>query len=121
MAQADNTAVIIAALSFLTAATAWVFRFKIAELAGKKKEKAPVEVLFGGYEKLLKQYQSVLDEKDGKIAKLERTLGHVQDEMDKAQSVIREMKEEDARKAKLIEELELKLAELKNIHNAAKM
>lgn len=119
--QIDSTAIIVGALSALTTVLVWVFRFKIAGLARGGREKAPSEVLFEGYEHLLKQYQEALDEKDGKIVKLETSFNKLQSELDSSKRIIQKMKQEDEKKQRIITELELKLAELKKIHNVSKI
>ncbi len=110
-----DTSIILAILSALTVLIAWVFRYKIAELA-RNKTKAPQEILFDGYEKLLKSYQNGISERDGKIAELESNFDTIQDDLNKAKNTIQEMKAEDAKKTRVINELEMKLRELKTIH-----
>lgn len=118
-AQPSDTSIILAGLSAFTVLIAWIFRYKIAELA-RNKSKAPQEILFEGYEKLLKNYQSAVLERDNKILELESNFDKIQNDLNKARYTIQEMKDEDAKKTRLINELELKLRELKTIHQHEK-
>jgi peptidoglycan hydrolase CwlO-like protein len=113
--QSDSTALAIAAMSAFTVLVAWVFRYKIAELA-RRKTKAPQEVLFEGYEKLLKSYQSAISDRDNKIAELEANFDKMQADLDAARNTINELKTQDAKKTRIISELELRLSELKTLH-----
>lgn len=118
MSATDNTTnILVAAFSFLTAAIAWVFRDRIA---GKKK-KTPIEVLIEGYERLLKQYQQALGERDIKIDTLEKAFQRVQSDLNAAKNLIDTMKEENAKKQAIITDLELKLTELRKIDNMAQV
>lgn len=115
--MASNTATIAtSALSALTVLIAWMYRYKIAELAKANRRKAPNEVLFDGYERLLKSYQEGIRERDLKIEKLEQILDNAQNELDKSRQIILEMKDQERKKDEIIHELESKLAELKALH-----
>lgn len=110
-----NEGIIVASLSTLTVLIAWIFRYKIAELA-KGRTKAPQEVLFEGYEELLKTYKETNRDQHAKILQLEKNVGKLQNDLNAASQTIQQMKIEDARKAGVIDELQLKLEELKAIH-----
>lgn len=113
--SSDHTAIAVAILSATTVLIAWIFRYKIAELA-RGKTKAPQEILFEGYERLLKSYQNGIRERDTKITELEDSFDKMQEDLNHARATINQMKVEDARKARVIGELELKLRELKTLH-----
>lgn len=108
--------VVTSALSALTVVIAWVYRYRIAELAKANKRKLPIEVLFNGYEQLLKSYQQGIRERDEKIERLETSFNNVQLELDRARDIIRDMKDQEKAKDEIIRELEAKLAELKSLH-----
>lgn len=114
-----SDAVVLALISAFTVLIAWIFRYKIAELA-KGRTKAPQEVLFKGYEDLLKIYKETNKDQHAKIIELEENFGKVQSDLNQAMTTIQKMKTEDARKTQIIEELQLKLEELKRIHKQEK-
>lgn len=113
--QSDATALVIAGLSAFTVLIAWIFRYKIAELA-RAKSKPPQEILFEGYEKLLKSYQEAIKQRDVKIIELEKSFDKIQDDLNGARTTINELKVQDARKSRIISDLELKLKELKTLN-----
>lgn len=115
LTDANTTALVVALLSFLTVAVAWIFRFKIANMT-LRRNKAPVEILFEGYEKLLKNYQEAMADRDRKYAQMETDFDKLQQDLDHARATIANMKLEDYRKAQVIAGLELSLGELKVQH-----
>jgi hypothetical protein len=92
----------------------WVFRYRIVELS-KRKGHTPTEVLFGGYEKLLKQYQNNLVDREAKYIALEDSFKHIQGELNDAQNTIRELRQEDARKSRVIKTMGKTIEELRLI------
>lgn len=80
---------------------------------GKNRAKTPNEVLFQGYEQLLKSYQVAIAERDTKFSKLEKEFDTLQADMDEARETIRQMKKEDERKASVINDLTYRLQQLK--------
>jgi peptidoglycan hydrolase CwlO-like protein len=108
-----NTQIVLAVLAFLTGVVAWYARVKIAETK-RKQPKAPSEVLFEGYEKLLKRYQEAIHERDTKIQKLEQAFEHVQTELNNALQVIGEIKNDNKNKDDIIASLESQLLKLRD-------
>lgn len=107
-----DEAKVVALTAVFTTTIAWVFRYKIAEI-GKKRGRAPQEILFEGYEKLLKSYQQGLRERDEKIDELENQFKVLQQDLNGAHDMIRKMREEALERVRLITELETQLTKLK--------
>lgn len=106
------TQIVLAVLAFLTGVTAWYAKIKIAE-ARKPHDKPPNEILFDGYEKLLRRYQSLNAQLDNKVQELEVAFEHVQLELNKALVLVDEMKNENTSKDSVIKTLESQLLALK--------
>lgn len=95
--------------SFITALFAYGWRY----IRRDDKKRPPQEVLYEGYEKLLHSYQNAITERDKKIDKLETAFNHLQGELNTAHNLLRDMREDNLKKSRMITQLEQKLIDLK--------
>lgn len=105
MIEQGALAVIIASL--ITAIAA----YSAAKLRVRKKQ--PQDVIYDGYDRLLKNYQQGLKDRDQQINDLKAAFNKVQSDLNQALDIISQMKEDNRQKGEMIDRLESQLQGLK--------